>query len=208
MTFNKSHSLSIFESFVGELIQPLWSESQLALALLVGFQHGIFGPKMGPKTTISQDEEVDYKTFCSHTNGQGEKWWQVSYDGSWGGLAVSEEKKRVCEKKSKEHLHLPLLGRNGISSHVAVRFFSLVLLIDYTVKIFNVALGIDSFIDREKDLSEIFKELSCSFKWEPLKKVAKNTFSMLMKEVANVFSIFLFPEKNSGFCRIWLRRFH
>ena len=65
---------------------------------------------------------------------------------------LGRKKKRVCEKKSKEYLHLPLLGRNGISSHVAVRFFSRPLNRLHGKKI-NVALGIDSFIDLEKDLS-------------------------------------------------------
>ena len=66
--------------------------------------------------------------------------------------SLSRKKKTGLREKSKEHLHLPLLGRNGISSHVAVRFFSRPLNRLHGKKI-NVALGIDSFIDLEKDLS-------------------------------------------------------
>ena len=130
---------------------------------------------MGPKTTISRDEEVDYKTFCSHTNGQGEKWWQVSYDGSWGGLAVSEEKNGSARKKQGASSS-PTAWQEWYLFSCRRAVFFLVLLIDYTVKNFNVVLGIDSFTDLEKDPSEIVRELSCSFKCEPLKKVDKTHF--------------------------------
>ena len=134
-------------------------------------------PRWVPKRPFRKSKKLITKLFAVTPTGRGKNGGK-SHTTVLEAASLSRKKKTgLREKKQGASSYLPLLlGRNGISSHVAVRFFSLVLLIDYTVKIFNVALGIDSFIDREKDLSEIFKELSCSFKWEPLKKVAKNTF--------------------------------